>query len=174
MCIRDSYKGIHILIGAAEELLVNRKRADIVFVCCGDGPDLNDFKEMIASKGIQPSFFFLGRRDDVNRLLRSATLAVVPSIWEEAFGLTVIEAMASGVPVVATRVGGITELVEHGVTGYLVGPGRPMEMADAIEEMLANQAYWQSATQRTRRYVEEHFDIRRSVRELQEVFLNCA
>jgi len=168
------YKGIHILIEAAEELLVNRKRADIVFVCCGDGPDLNDFKEMIASKGIQSSFFFLGRRDDVNRLLKSATVAVVPSVWEEAFGLTVIEAMASGVPVVATKVGGITELIENGVTGYLVGPGRPMELADAIEKMLGNREYRQSVAQKARGYVERRFDIKRSVRELQEVFLNCA
>jgi glycosyltransferase involved in cell wall biosynthesis len=66
----------------------------------------------------------------------SATVAVVPSLWAEAFGLTVVEAMAAGVPVVASSVGGIPELINQRVTGLLVPPGDASALAAALRELL--------------------------------------
>jgi glycosyltransferase involved in cell wall biosynthesis len=71
-------------------------------------------------------------------LLRLADLMVAPSRWAEAFALVLAEAAASGVPSVATHVGGIPEVVEHGVTGILVPPADPAALGRALAELLAD------------------------------------
>jgi L-malate glycosyltransferase len=82
---------------------------------------------------------FLGQRSDVPELLRAADVAVVPS-WEEPFGRTIIEAMAAGVPVIATSVGGPPEIIEHDRDGLLVEPRNPELWAATIAELLEDPA----------------------------------
>ena len=76
----------------------------------------------------------LGRleTDDVQRRVRSARAVVVPSVWYEVFGRVVAEAYAAGVPVIASRIGGLPELVRDGETGHLVDPGDPDDLARAL------------------------------------------
>jgi glycosyltransferase involved in cell wall biosynthesis len=69
----------------------------------------------------------------------NSDLFVFPSVWKEPFGMPVAEAMACGTPVVATRSGGITEIIEHGKTGFLVERGDPSSLADAILLLLEDQ-----------------------------------
>ena len=77
---------------------------------------------------------------DMPRVLRSARVVVVPTMWPEPFGLVTLEAMACGVPVVAHRIGGLTELVRDGVTGFLVEPGDIDALADRVARLLNDEA----------------------------------
>lgn len=128
------YKGIGTVVDTAA-LLRDRGAREVAFAYCGDGPALEELRARARKRGLE-NFHFLGRRGDVPRLLGSATLAVVPSLWAEAFGLTVVEAMAAGVPLVATRTGGIPELVDEGRTGLLVRPGDAEALAGTIGRLL--------------------------------------
>jgi glycosyltransferase involved in cell wall biosynthesis len=76
--------------------------------------------------------------DEVLAAWRHATVGLVPSVWPEPFGLVAVEAMAAGVPVIASRVGGLPEVVTDGVTGLLVEPGDAASLADAIDGLLRN------------------------------------
>ena len=149
------YKGIEVLIDAAARLEA-AGRDDVVVVYCGDGPGLAALKERAAARGVR-RFHFLGRRDDVPRLLRSAAIAVVPSLWAEAFGLTVVEAMAAGVPVIASSVGGIPEIVA--TAGVLVPPGDVAALADAVTRLLDVPAEGAALARRALSRVRESFSI---------------
>lgn len=129
------YKGVPVLLWAAHEL--HKSHPDVHFVYAGDGPRLEQFREDAKTLGLT-QFHFLGKRADTADLLRSATIAAVPSVWAEAFGLTVVEAMAAGIPVVASEIGGIPELIEPGETGLLVSPNAPVALANAIRALLAD------------------------------------
>lgn len=125
------YKGMQTLIEAARLLPPGAAE----FAIAGDGPYLPELRALAERHELR-NVHFMGRRTDVAALLPGAAAAVVPSLWEEAFGLTVVEAMAAGVPLVATRTGGIPELVEEGTTGILVPPGDPRALADALGVLL--------------------------------------
>jgi glycosyltransferase involved in cell wall biosynthesis len=96
-------------------------------------------------------------RDALPGLYRSSTMLVLPSVWEEPFGIPLVEAMASGLPVVATRVGGIPEIVEDGVTGLLVPPADAEALSNAIEQLLADPARARAMGAAGRRRAEDHF-----------------
>lgn len=128
------YKGMQTLVEAAA-LLRGEGAGRVEVAIAGDGPYLAELRRLAQARGME-SVRFLGRRTDVPALLAGATVAVVPSLWEEAFGLAVVEAMAAGVPLVATRTGGIPELVEDGRTGILVPPGDARALADALRLLL--------------------------------------
>lgn len=104
-------------------------------VIVGDGPDANTIRERVAALGIAPVTWLAGERDEVPDLLRLLDLFVLPSLGE-GISNTVLEAMATGLPVVATRVGGNPELVEDGHNGLLVSPGDPGSLAEALGRYL--------------------------------------
>jgi glycosyltransferase involved in cell wall biosynthesis len=163
------YKGIPVFIEAAARLEAEGP-PDVAFAYCGDGPALAQFRDLAAERGLR-RFHFLGRRDDVPRWLGSAALAVVPATWDEAFGLTVVEAMAAGVPVVATRVGAIPEVVEDGVTGVLVAPGDADALARAIAALLADPSRAARLANGARAAVRERFIITRTTQQLADVLV---
>jgi glycosyltransferase involved in cell wall biosynthesis len=106
----------------------------------------------------------MGPREDVPALLSQATCLLLTSDYESC-PYTVIEAMAAGVPVVATRVGGVPELVEDGVSGLLVEPGRPESIAVAIGELLADPDRARQLGSAGRRLARERFSVERMVSE---------
>jgi glycosyltransferase involved in cell wall biosynthesis len=132
------YKGIQVAIEAAA-LLQAEGAAGVHLAFAGDGGHLPALRALAERLGLR-NVHFLGRRTDVAALLGGAAVAVVPSLWAEAFGLTVVEAMAAGVPLVASRTGGIPELVEDGKTGILVPPGDARALADAVRLLLDHPA----------------------------------
>ena len=97
-------------------------------------------------------------------------MAIVPSIVDEAFGLTVIEAMASGIPVIASRAGGIPEIIQNGVNGFLVEPGCVHELSDTIEKIVDDEKTRQIISLNARKHVEQHFSIQKSIDELTQLF----
>ena len=98
-----------------------REKIPAKLVLMGDGPDRGSAEFAVRKKGLSKDVFFLGKQDDVQQKLGLADLFLLPSD-EESFGLAALEAMACEVPVVATDVGGLPEVVTHGVDGYLIPP----------------------------------------------------
>jgi glycosyltransferase involved in cell wall biosynthesis len=162
----EHYKGIGVLLDAVKRLQDEGRSVETV--CCGDGPELDHFREHAANLSLK-DVHFLGRRSDVAQLLAGATVAVVPSLWAEAFGLTVVEAMAAGVPVVATSTGGIPELVENGVTGVLVPAGDADALAAAIGGLLQDAGLCARMGSAGRERAQRCFEMDRTIAELYQV-----
>lgn len=101
----------------------------------GTGPLLEPMRNMAVSLGLQERIEFLGERSDTASLLSQADVFVL-STWREAFPISILEAMRAELPVIAANVGGISEAVEEGTTGFLVPPGREDLLANALEELL--------------------------------------
>lgn len=129
-------KAHEVLIEAASALLPSHP--DIEFVIVGDGPRKDELEAMVGLRGLASSFSFLGQRDDVPALLGSAHIFVLPS-RSEASPNSVIEAMASGLPVVAAATGGLVEIVEHGRTGVLVPADDVPGFAGAVDRLLRDR-----------------------------------
>jgi glycosyltransferase involved in cell wall biosynthesis len=106
---------------------VRRSRPDARLVLVGDGPERGPVEGLVAQLGLGAHVIFLGMRADVPRLLAAADLFLLTSV-SEGIPLTVIEAMAAGLPVVATAVGGLGEVIEHGRSGFLA----PARDADTL------------------------------------------
>src|SRR4029453_5934702 len=131
-CLREE-KRIDVLIASAPRVLASHPDAEFVIV--GDGACRDALVELARATGVSERFQFVGHSDDIPRALADVDLLVLPS-QSEAFPNAILEGMAGGLPVVATRVGGIPELVTHGRTGLLVPPGDPVALGDAIFAVL--------------------------------------
>jgi N-acetyl-alpha-D-glucosaminyl L-malate synthase BshA len=126
----------------------------LVFV--GDGPERPVATAEADALGITDRVIFLGKQDSVAELLACADLLLLPSA-SESFGLVALEAMASGVPVVASRAGGVPEVVEDGVTGHLGEVGDVEAMADAGIDILSNDQKWVRMSVAARKIATERF-----------------
>ncbi len=116
---------------------VLERHSEAELVLAGRGPEEERVRALADSLGVGGAVRILGPRDDVPELLAKAACLVLSSDYEGC-PLSVLEAMAAGVPVVATRVGGVPEVVDDGRTGLLVAPGRPEALAAGIERLLEN------------------------------------
>ncbi len=135
--MHSTVKGHPLLIDAARTIC--RTFPEVVFVLIGDGEMRAKFEERVKSLDLALNFFFLGQRNDVPEVLKCCDLFVLPS---KAEGLpnAVLEAMAACLPVVATRVGGVSEIIENGVTGLLVEPESADSLISAICRLLGDRA----------------------------------
>ena len=117
-----------------------------VLVMVGDGPDRHEAEEEAARLGVDHDVFFLGKLDAVAPLLASADLFLLPT-QSESFGLSALEALASGVPVIGSRAGGLPEVVRDGETGALCAVGDVDGMAAAASRLLRDPARWGAASE---------------------------
>ena len=115
-------------------------------VMVGDGPDRGEAEDEARNRGVEGRVQFLGKIDTVAPLLASADLFLLPSS-SESFGLSALEALASGVPVVGTNAGGMPEVVRNGETGILCGPGDVEGMAAASLSILTDRAKWREMSE---------------------------
>jgi len=129
-------KGLIYLIQAAPSIITSVKR--INFWIVGDGPLRDSLKGKVKQLGLENYFRFLGFRNDIPDILAGADIFVLPSLYE-CLPIAVIEAMASGKPVVATRVGGNEELVKDGETGFLVPPRNADALAKKLVMLLSDE-----------------------------------
>jgi len=136
----------------------------------GDGPCRSALEAQARARGVGDRVRFLGERRDVGERLGDADLFVLPS-RTEALPNSVMEAMAAGLPVVACRIGGIPELVEHGVTGLLVPPDDPDALADAMAQLVANPARASALGAAARGAVAERFSMARMIAGFTEILL---
>lgn len=130
-------KGHEHLLRALPDILKRHPRTQLVLL--GDGPERANLRKLVVDGGLEPHVHFLGYRADAKTLMAGVDVYVQPSI-EEGFGLALVEAMATGRAVVATDVGGMSQIVEHGTSGLLVRPGSSRDIADAVSTILASPA----------------------------------
>ncbi len=132
-------KGIDVAIISMKKVIEKYPNAKLVIA--GRGKMMPILKSMVAILGIEKNVEFLGYVNDnfLPYLYNSADVFVLPSIMAESFGIVLLEAMSSGLPIVATKVGGIVEVLENGKYGILVEPGNAKEMADGIIKILEDE-----------------------------------
>ncbi len=141
--------GKHILIGniaalaphkdyytfvQTASILINKK-PELRFFIIGDGPEMNSIKYYVSGLGLENKVFFTGFRKNIPELIKELNVLLLTS-KTEGLGTTILDAFAGGLPVVATRAGGIPEIVEHRKTGLLAKVGCASELADMVEMIL--------------------------------------
>jgi glycosyltransferase involved in cell wall biosynthesis len=130
-------KGHAILLRAAQILAGSGLRP--VYAFCGEGSCRRELEQLAGAVGLADRVRFLGWCSDVAPLLAAADVVVMPSL-QEGLGVAALEAMAAARPVIASRIGGLGEVVVDGETGWLVSPGNVEELAVALESALRNLA----------------------------------
>jgi sugar transferase (PEP-CTERM/EpsH1 system associated) len=145
-----------------------RERLRLVLV--GEGPLRAECEDVLAGAGMSGLAWFTGERNDVADILRGLDCFVLPSL-AEGISNTILEAMASGLPVVATRVGANAELVLHGETGVLVSPRSAEELAASVWTLARSPHEARRMGQCGRRRVEEEFSLDMMVRSYERVYL---
>lgn len=133
------FKGIPVLLEAWQRL-VNDLRAHLIIVGSGDMQEA--YEDEARKRGIQSRVHFVGNVSDAQlpEYYAASNVVVLPSVdGSEAFGLVVLEAMASGRPVVASRLPGVSTVVREGETGYLVPPGQSSHLTDALQRVLTDR-----------------------------------
>ena len=157
-------KGVDVLLDAAARV---HTKLPTAFLFVGDGPLRERLAARAAAEGLP--VVFAGRRDDVAALMGLCAVVVLPS-RQEAFGRVLIEAMAAGVPVVATAVGGIPEVCTDGVTALLVPPEDPDALAVAIALTLTDQAASAARVAAAAADVRARFDLAAHAAAIQAVY----
>ncbi|HBA62119.1 MAG TPA: hypothetical protein DCZ92_15160 [Elusimicrobia bacterium] len=134
----SEHKGQHVLLKAAKTLYARGR--DFILVFAGRETDSEGIKEIAAKENVPlEKCRFLGLRNDVARLLSTATVSVNAAVKGEALSGSVRESLAMGVPAAASDISGNSEIVEHGVTGLLFPPGDAGALADALERLLKDK-----------------------------------
>lgn len=124
--------------------------ARVTLWIAGEGPEIEPLRALAAERGLLGRVHFLGYQADPGPLFRAADAVVVPSLWNEAFGRVVVEAMGYGTPVIATAVGGMQELFEDGREGWMVRKGDAAAIAEAVDRWVRDRALWQGMAQAAR------------------------
>jgi glycosyltransferase involved in cell wall biosynthesis len=159
----------HDLIVSAAELLGD-SISEIKYVFVGDG-DLHDhLVNRIEKAGLTDKFIFLGWRNDTAALLKAFDLFVMCS-HNEGMGRAFVEAQASGLPVIGSRAGGIPEVLQEGITGYLVPPDDPAVLADSIKKMYNKRNEREAIAKKCREWVNPRFGKEVMVDAIEKIYI---
>ncbi|MGA2050111.1 MAG: glycosyltransferase family 4 protein [Terracidiphilus sp.] len=152
-------KGIDLALRAAKQVLDERK--DVHFVFCGDGANRKDYEELAGKLEIAGRVTWTGQVEDLvgGGAFRAADIQIQCSQWHEAYCLAVAEGMSAGLPVVVSRIGGLPELVENGLNGFLFDPSSETELAEAILALASNEDLRARIGTNGRKRAIEKFDL---------------
>ena len=161
-------KGVEYLLIAMKK--IHEKAPDTRLIIVGDGGEREKLEALTTQMGIQNSVQFVGRvpHKNVLNFMQRADIFVLPSL-SEGLPNVIIEAMACGLPIVASRVGGIPDIIKDGVNGYVVDPGRPDQIANKILMLLNNNELVKQISNNNRRMV-EIFEWRNIINKLEEIY----
>ncbi len=156
-------KGLPDLLHAAQRVLA--AGAEVQFLLAGDGPQRGEFERLAVELGISDRVTFTGRvRDPLgDGLWAACDIACQVSRWQEAFGLTIAEAMAAGKPLIGTRTGAIPELIDEEKSGLLVEPGDTLALAENILSLARDARRRCEMGQAGKLICQEKFDIKKNV-----------
>ena len=167
----EHVKGVDVLLDAMRVLA--DRFPSLRLLAVGDGSREDNLKRRAAELGLAGRVQFTGLRADAMAILRGLDALVLPS-RSEGLPITLLEAFALSVPLVAARVGGVPEFVEDGVTGLLCPPEDPAALADALTRLLASPDLRRGIAARARRVFEERLDARRMVGAFEDLFERAA
>ena len=159
-------KGIEVLLRALSFIVQTDPR--VVLTIVGDGPVRKDLENLAAMLHIRDRVVFTGSREgpEVTRILSESDLAVLPSLWFENGPMFALEALASGTPLIAARIGGLPELIRDGREGYLFERGQARDLADRILQALGDRQWLADARTHARRAAETEFSPERHYQRL--------
>jgi len=160
----------HETLIAAAAMLVGVYPA-LKFQIVGDGPRRRALEELAAARGLDTHMEFLGHREDVPAVLAAADAFVLPS-RSEAFPNSAIEAMAAGLPVVASAVGGLLDLIDHRRTGLLVPPTDPEALAGALRWLIDDPARASSIGNAARADVHQRYSFDRMIASFEDLYVS--
>jgi glycosyltransferase involved in cell wall biosynthesis len=162
-------KGQDVLLDAAAAVLA--RVPDASFELVGGGPCVHDLQRQASALGISHAVTFSGHCDDVPARLRDADIFVLPS-RSEAFPNALLEAMAAGLPCVASSVGGVPELIDDGRTGLLTPPGSAPALADALLRLMAAPESGNRLGDAARAAVSARYSFERMVASFEQIYTN--
>ena len=161
-------KGYQYLIAAMPAILAHHPDATLQII--GDGTLRTQMEGHIAALKIDHTVTMLGIRADVPELLANSDLFVFPSLWE-GLGVVVLEALASSLPVIASNIAVIREIIDDGIHGILVQPQNSEALAQAVIKVLNNPEYRQQLGHAGQQRIAERFDINVTVRQWEQLYL---
>jgi glycosyltransferase involved in cell wall biosynthesis len=166
-------KGVDILMEAIPNILKRIGKNNVIFVFVGPGGSIR-YLNMAKSMKVESSCIFAGAmsREGVIQLMRNSTLLVAPSFMENA-PYTILESMACGLPVIASNVGGVSEIIESGYNGTLVKPNSSKAIADCIINLLENKSSQSSMRQHAVETVRNKFSWSVNLKKYLEVYSNA-
>lgn len=162
-------KGIDFGIAGCERLL--QKRPDAHYIVLGDGEMRGELEREIASKGLAGRVHLLGFVEDASSYLLAFDIFLMPSL-SEALSLALLEAGAAGLPVIASNVGGIPEIIEHQETGILVASHSAEEIANALKVLAGDPDKQRTLGETLRSHVQRNFQLARMVEETEQLYLH--
>jgi glycosyltransferase involved in cell wall biosynthesis len=164
-------KGVAVLLDAWTRLTATQRNNAALVLVGDDLPGQGAYRQQMiqyaAALGAEARF--VGFRRDVDRWLCAADLAVVPSL-AEPLGNATLEAMAQGLPVIGSEVGGIPEMINHGETGWLVPAEQPDALADALASLIDDEAQRHAMAEASRKRCEAYFSIDRHIQNMTDVY----
>jgi len=152
----SNFRPVKRIMDVVEIFALVHEKMPAKLIMIGDGPDRPAAESLARTKGIHEDVLFLGKQDNVQEKLSLADLFLLPSRLE-SFGLAALEAMACEVPVIATKVGGVPEVVEDGVDGYLVEPGEVQQAGRHAIELLSRADRGREMGQLARMHAKKKF-----------------
>jgi glycosyltransferase involved in cell wall biosynthesis len=153
-------KGVHVLLDA-----LARAPERVCAVIVGDGPQRAELEVQTERLALGDRVRFLGHRSEIRTIFASLDVVAVPSLWYEAFGRVVVEAMNEGVPVVAARIGGMAELFTDGVEGFFVESGSVESLASCLATLPDQRERLADMGARGRALVRERYSLARVLRD---------
>jgi N-acetyl-alpha-D-glucosaminyl L-malate synthase BshA len=165
----SNFRPVKRVTDAIEILDRVRKKIPSKLVLIGDGPDRSRAEWLAAQKGIQHDVIFLGKQDEVYEILPLADIMLMPSQLE-SFGLAALEAMACNVVPIATRVGGVPEVIEHGKSGFLADVGDVDTMAKYAVELLSDESALQEMAKACRSVAQTRFCTTQIIPQYEEFY----
>jgi glycosyltransferase involved in cell wall biosynthesis len=160
-------KGIQFMLQALPVIL--KEIPNLLYVIVGDGDYRSALEKVSKKLGIESHVIFLGRRTDVPELLAASDLFVFPTL-QDALPTVLFEAMAAGLPIVASQVGGVPEIIHHQENGFLLPPADPSSLAAACIYTLSNSDYSDRISASALRTVKDKFDIQKQVQNLVNLY----
>jgi glycosyltransferase involved in cell wall biosynthesis len=160
-------KGFESFLQAAR--IIYRQRPNVKFIVAGDGPLKEPLETKAREYGLDGAVLFLGHREDNYRILKLVDLFVLPS-FSEGIPMVLLEALALARPVIASRVGGIPEVIEHRTSGLLVAPGKEDELAQSCMTLMDDYDFARQLGVAGQKRVEERFSVRVMAEKVAEVY----
>lgn len=165
----DKLKGQIYLLKAMERLKIEGFD-NILCIMCGTGEEETNLKKFVYKSGLVNNVLFFGFRNDIPRVLKIIDIMAITS-FAESLSISAIEAMAMKVPVIATNVGGLPEVIDDGKTGILIPPGNVDALCEAIKYLIKNPEIRFQMGQNGRARVLGRFTIEENVRKTEDIFL---
>jgi glycosyltransferase involved in cell wall biosynthesis len=161
-------KGVRYLVQAI--VLLSDSYVPVKLLIFGEGPEKKALKDLVKEKSVGGKVIFVGFQGDIENWLPAVDVFVLPSLTEGT-PMALLEAMASGIPVVASAVGGVPQVIVSGKNGILVAPGKPEEIADALNTLSKNEGLRKRLAEEAKRTIRLKYNVDEWVKKVEAEYL---